>query len=177
MKKYLTKVLKDGKSYCRPWLSMNDVHEAAYEKRKFIHLKQWNEILKLPGNAKVAERKAKAYGNEVADYFVKIMMKRLMETDDIFRFPMNLFHLKVVPKGRNYIFKMIPTENGLIHSKFVPYVVSVPTKTTKYIYKNKMLGRIWSDYEIDIDIRKALARRKMARKKMKHVRKVEKYGI
>lgn len=163
--KCLSHVLKNGKSYCKQWKSLTEVHDAAYEKKKFIHLKQWNEILKLPGNAKAAEKKAKAHANDVAAFFVRIMMRNLMETDNVFRFPMNLFHLKVVPKGANFVFRMIPTENGLIHSKFVPYIVSVPTKTTKYIHKNKMAGRKWSNYEIDIDLEHALSRRKSARAK------------
>ncbi len=177
MGKNLTYILKDGKRYDRRWLTTTEVHKVVYEKRKFLHVKQWNEILKLPGNARVAEKKAKVHANKVLNFFITTLMNRLIDSDDVFRMPMNLFHMKVVPIGKTYRIAMIPTENGLIHSKFIPWYVGVPPKTTKYIYRNRVLGRRWSEYDLNVDVEKALKRRSVARKRMGSIRKSERNGM
>jgi hypothetical protein len=155
------------------------VHRAAYEKKTFIHTKTWNQILQLPGEKEKSERKARAVADKMIESFWIKLFNHLAETDDVFIMPMRLFHLKVVPdtKKNGFKYAMIPTENGLIHTKFVPYFIRVPISFKKYLFKQQCHGRIWSDYDIDIDVERALFRRAKGNCKKRVNRIRQKYGV
>ena len=164
--RYIEYKLKQGTFYREKINTLLMTLRNVDQKKKFLHTKQWNQILQLPlGKEKEKERKARVVAAEMTLFFFEKLFTHLASTDDVFVFPMKYFHMKVIPSskvGYNRV-ALFPTEQGLVATKCIVWKVDMPKRYVKFLYKKQYQGRTWSEYHPKIDMDKVLFRMNKAK--------------